>query len=271
MARAIVISPSLPTGINGTPVDCSAVGNGDFSSCNPGALIKNIYQFSLLIAGVLALGAIVYGGITYTISAGNPSKQHEGTEWIRSALWGLLLLASAYLILNTIDPRLTSVGLPGLTVVTVPTTGGGGGGGGGGFGNLGPGCAGGGCLSLRDAGLTCKDPANQPGGIDSCSAPQAMIDTLNCLKQNGAPAFTVTEAIPPTVPHSDQCHNNGCCVDTTINSGSCDDVSKMIAAAKACGAPAPINEYVKCGGANPGTRKGDNVHIYSKVGGSCSN
>ncbi len=118
------ISPSLPTGINGTPVDCSAVGSGDFSTCNPGALIKNIYQFSLLIAGVLALGAIVYGGITYTISAGNPSKQHEGTEWIRSALWGLLLLASAYLILNTIDPRLTSVGLPGLTAVgdiKVPT------------------------------------------------------------------------------------------------------------------------------------------------------
>jgi hypothetical protein len=79
----------------------------------PGGFVNDFYRFSLMIGGILAFGAIVYGGIRYIFAAGNPSGQSEGKEWIKGALWGLLLLAGAYLILNVINPNLTKLALPG--------------------------------------------------------------------------------------------------------------------------------------------------------------
>ncbi|MDO8536930.1 MAG: hypothetical protein Q7R94_01645, partial [bacterium] len=58
----------------------------------PGGIVYNVYQFSLMIGGVLAFGAIVYGGVKYTLAAGNPGGQSEGKEWVKGALLGLLLL-----------------------------------------------------------------------------------------------------------------------------------------------------------------------------------
>jgi hypothetical protein len=81
----------------------------------PGEIVSNFYSFSLMIGGVLALGAIVYGGVKYVFAAGNPSGQSEGKEWIKGALWGLLLLAGAYLVLKTINPSLVNLSLPTLT------------------------------------------------------------------------------------------------------------------------------------------------------------
>ncbi len=93
---------------------------------SPGAFVANFYQFALLIGGILAFGAIVYGGVLHAVSAGNPSKQSEGKSWIWSALLGLLLLAGAYIILNTINPNLLNLNLPTLTPVSAPAPTGGG-------------------------------------------------------------------------------------------------------------------------------------------------
>jgi hypothetical protein len=87
---------------------------------NPCTTVINFYYFALFISGILAFGAIVWGGIKYAISAGNPSGQSEGVDWIKGALYGILLLASAYLILNIINPNLTQCSLPGLS--PLPTT-----------------------------------------------------------------------------------------------------------------------------------------------------
>jgi hypothetical protein len=89
----------------------------------PGAFIANFYQFALMIGGILAFGVIVFGGIKYMASAGNPSGQTEGKEWIWGALTGLLLLAGAYLVLHTINPQLVNLTLPTLNqVVAVSST-----------------------------------------------------------------------------------------------------------------------------------------------------
>ncbi len=90
----------------------------------PGAFIANFYQFALMIGGILAFGVIVFGGIKYMASAGNPSGQTEGKEWIWGALTGLLLLAGAYLVLHTINPQLVNLTLPTLNqvVATAPYT-----------------------------------------------------------------------------------------------------------------------------------------------------
>jgi hypothetical protein len=92
------------------------------SSTPPGQFVKSFYDFALMIGGVLAFGAIVYGGVLYAASMGNPSRQSEGKEWIKSALLGLLLLAGAYLVLYTINPDLVNLSLPTLTAINIATS-----------------------------------------------------------------------------------------------------------------------------------------------------
>ncbi|MEK7634614.1 MAG: hypothetical protein AAB396_01880, partial [Patescibacteria group bacterium] len=83
-------------------------------------LINTIYNYSLVLVGIVALGAIIYGGILYTMSAGNPSGQTEATQWITGAIWGLILLLGAALLFNTINPEIVSLNLPKLEKVNIP-------------------------------------------------------------------------------------------------------------------------------------------------------
>lgn len=69
--------------------------------------IAGFYKWALGIGGLVALGIIVFGGILYTVSAGNASKQDDAKQWVTGALIGLILLFGSYLILNTINPNLT--------------------------------------------------------------------------------------------------------------------------------------------------------------------
>jgi hypothetical protein len=101
LADTISINPNIP-------------GMQNVSTAGPAGWVANFYTFALIISGILAFGAIVYGGVKYATSAGNASSQSEGRSWIWSALLGLLLLACAYLILRTINPNLVSLQNPGL-------------------------------------------------------------------------------------------------------------------------------------------------------------
>ena len=108
LAQATVtISPAIPGNYANT------------TSTSPGAFIANFYQFALLISGVLAFVVIVYGGVRSAMSAGNPSAVSEGRKYIWSALLGLLLLAGAYIILNTVNPNLLNLNLPALSPLPV--------------------------------------------------------------------------------------------------------------------------------------------------------
>ncbi len=80
------------------------------NSQSPGELVKNIYQYALGIVGLAALGAIIYGGILWIFSAGIPGNQAKAQEWIKGALWGLLLLLGAAVLFNTINPYIVDTG-----------------------------------------------------------------------------------------------------------------------------------------------------------------
>ncbi len=95
------------------PINVNLPGdNSNVPITGPIGFVQQFYNFGFMIGGVLAFGAIVYGGIRYTFAAGNPSGQSEGKEWVKSALLGLLLLALATLILRTINPTLATPTLP---------------------------------------------------------------------------------------------------------------------------------------------------------------
>lgn len=91
------------------------------TATSTGAFINSFYQIALAVSGLLALLMIVYGGIRYTISAGNAGAQEDAKDIITSALWGVTLLLASYLILNAINPRITSnLNLPGTDVPEPP-------------------------------------------------------------------------------------------------------------------------------------------------------
>ena len=69
--------------------------------------IKYIFNFSVIIAGILAFAVIVYGGIVYLISAGDPTKIGDAKSRMFGGIAGLVLLLMTYLILTTINPELT--------------------------------------------------------------------------------------------------------------------------------------------------------------------
>jgi len=103
-ARAVDINPSLP---------------GMESGTDPAGIVANLYQFALLLGGILAFGSIVYGGIRYTLAAGNSSTQGDARDQITQALLGLLLLFGVYLIFSIINPGLTVLGLPSLAPLQI--------------------------------------------------------------------------------------------------------------------------------------------------------
>lgn len=68
--------------------------------------LKALYNFLLGFVGVAAMGSIVYGGVLYIISAGNPSRVGEAKTAIWNGVIGLLVAGFGYLILITINPAL---------------------------------------------------------------------------------------------------------------------------------------------------------------------
>jgi len=59
-----------------------------------------------MIAGLVAFGMFIYGAAQYTLSAGSIGSKDDAKETMLNAVYGLLLLFGAYLILYTINPNL---------------------------------------------------------------------------------------------------------------------------------------------------------------------
>ena len=68
--------------------------------------VKYIFNFSIWIIGFVAFGFILIGGFRYLTSSGNPTIQSDSKNQIFSALLGIIILISSYLILETINPEL---------------------------------------------------------------------------------------------------------------------------------------------------------------------
>ncbi len=100
----------------GLEVDYPNIGDTNAPTIKSGLpeFISYIFSFALMIGGLLAFAILVYGGISYLVSLGDPGKLQLARSRIFNALLGLALLLSSYLFLDligiaTIEP-LPSVG-----------------------------------------------------------------------------------------------------------------------------------------------------------------
>ncbi len=170
-------------------------------------LVSNVYNFAYLIGGLLAFGAVVYGAVRYTFSAGNSSAQSDARDQITQAAFGLLLLLGSYVVLNTLSPNLTSFKFPSLkTIEGQPPV------------QIGPTPAPGGGLTqeqamtqLQQAGITVV------GGINMTGVQQATINELLNLKKVCSSCEVVVTSLTGGEHATGSCsHGNGFKADLRI-------------------------------------------------------
>jgi len=82
-------------------------GNQDLNQ-----IIAWLYYFIIGISGFSAFFMFVWGGFQWSSSAGNPNVVAEAKDKLTSAALGVLIVLSAYLILQVVNPELTTLNLP---------------------------------------------------------------------------------------------------------------------------------------------------------------
>ena len=78
--------------------------------------VEYSYRWAILLGGLVAFFALVYAGFKYLTSVGDPNKMKDAKDRIISAILGLVLLLSTFLILSTLNPELTTLRAPTTTV-----------------------------------------------------------------------------------------------------------------------------------------------------------
>ena len=188
------------------PIPLDGAGAGDTQTTVASQYIRGVFMLIIGLATGLAVIMIMYGGIKYMSTDAFTGKS-EARETIQNAIWGLLLVIGAWLILYTINPKLVNFNLniPIQAIRTVI-----------------PGGApvpSAGCPNCVVIGVPHKTMAQNgcgpsaPGGV--CTIDSELNNKLIELQRRYG-VFTVNESYPPTRSHVDPCHNNGTCVDASI-------------------------------------------------------
>jgi hypothetical protein len=76
------------------------------------AYVKYIFHLAVGVIGFVIFGVLIYNGIRYLTSAGNPEKMADARNGILCAFLGGLLLLCSFLIFKTINPQLAILTLP---------------------------------------------------------------------------------------------------------------------------------------------------------------
>ncbi|MBW3538575.1 hypothetical protein KY386_03750 [Candidatus Parcubacteria bacterium] len=93
------VLPDLYRNLRGA--NCEVV----FDSLNDvGFLLANVIQILLAVAALVAVAMIIFGGITYITSSGDPSKVTKAKDIIlNTAVWGLGIVLMAYALVAFIS------------------------------------------------------------------------------------------------------------------------------------------------------------------------
>lgn len=223
--------------------------------------IPGVFKFAIGLSVAFVLLNLVFGGFQY-MSSDAFAQKSEGITRIQNAIKGLFLVVSAWLILNTLDPKFTDVNIEIKSANTVGESITGGGSFSGGIGANAPAvinrsmmscpqnqCSYRGNLAynLSPSNLsrincpTCT-PIGPSVTITSNSNVNVTPETKNALLalSGRQKDWNVSEAWPPLVNHQDNCHYIGTCVDVSIgqvtpNQANATRVNQLLSDALASG------------------------------------
>jgi succinate dehydrogenase hydrophobic anchor subunit len=117
--KQIDISTTQNTGSANSPYQMEMPLSSNSSPQNPGQYVRTFFIYGLGLVALAALFGIVFGGFNYFLSGGNQTLKTYGRKWMIAAISGLALLLCSYLILNTINPQLTSFNLKNPDAVSI--------------------------------------------------------------------------------------------------------------------------------------------------------
>lgn len=88
--------------LNNNPV--SGIGRSPFYT-TPSLLISALIKNAYMVSGLILLGLLLFGGLTYIINvgSGDAKKTAQGAKSIRSALIGFLVVFASYWIIQIIQ------------------------------------------------------------------------------------------------------------------------------------------------------------------------
>lgn len=96
--------------INGRTVrgECVLLGNFDLNKLDRlPAIGLGLVEILLFFAGIVAIGAITYGGFRYVLSQGEPENTTIAKNTVLNAVIGLLIAISATVIVRFLGRKLT--------------------------------------------------------------------------------------------------------------------------------------------------------------------
>lgn len=68
--------------------------------------VKYLFNFSIIIAALIAFASFVFGGFRYISSAGSPNALKDAKDQISAGILGLIIILASWLLLTTINPQL---------------------------------------------------------------------------------------------------------------------------------------------------------------------
>jgi len=105
------------------PLNLDYPSFGGFDINEDQGLAQIVAWFYALLVGLSGLAAfimIVWGGIQWMTSAGDPTRTSDAKDRIQKALLGLLLVLASFLILQTINPEFNTLRVPSVQVQPAP-------------------------------------------------------------------------------------------------------------------------------------------------------
>ncbi len=87
------------------PEEGGSGGEGNVSGCELNdlfGLLVGIYNFLLGMAGIVAFGFLIYGGIQILLYSTSEENLKAGKSTVIQALIGLAIIALAYIVVNTL-------------------------------------------------------------------------------------------------------------------------------------------------------------------------
>jgi|CXWL01.1.fsa_nt_gi hypothetical protein len=244
-------------------------------------VLQNVINLGISIGIIIATLWIAYAGFMFMISSANPGALEQGRARLLNIVVGLMVLLSAWLIVDFIMKTLyseptefgpwnsilagdgndscivkrESVPITQGVIQAILNPGGGSSSGGGYTGTKG--CPT--CIPLQDKGFSCKN---------NCTLDPVVADKLLLLKNAFNGKWIVTEAYPPTSNHSNQCHYNGTCIDAGFTSPTKYTAGTMSAFAQAARSSGlrPVFETFDCNLRNTARTAGVEAYCSSDAG-----
>lgn len=105
------LSPTFVDGecklaVTKTITDAEGNPREEFDPAAIGKVLLAVVEILLRLAGLVAVGFVIYGGIRYVLSLGNPETTKAARSTIINALIGLAIAASATAIVNLVAGNL---------------------------------------------------------------------------------------------------------------------------------------------------------------------